>query len=50
MKEYVLRFCGILTISDKCLSAQIVNEKLNPIFDDKENIGLNVMKRAIETR
>ncbi len=48
MKEYVLRFCGILAISDKCLSAQIVNEKLNPFFDDKENIGLNVMKRAIE--
>lgn len=48
MKEYVLRFCGILAVSDKCLDAQIVNEKLNPCFNDKEYVGINVMKRAIE--
>ncbi len=48
IKEYVLRFCGILAVSDKCLDAQIVNEKLNPYFNDKEYTGLNVMKRAIE--
>lgn len=47
IKEYILRFAGILALSDKCLSAPIVNNKLKPFFFDNEKVDFKIMERAL---
>jgi hypothetical protein len=47
IKEYVLRFAGILAISDKAIDAEIKDGKLYPYFSSEETITSEHMKRAI---
>jgi hypothetical protein len=47
IKEYVLRFAGILAISDKAIDAEIKDGKLHAYFSNEETIDSGHMKRAI---
>lgn len=47
IKEYVLRFAGILAISDKAIDADVKDGKLHPFFSSEETITSDHMKRAI---
>ena len=48
IKEYVLRFCAILHLSDRVLSSVVLNGNYIVSFSSIENIQSSVMKRAIE--
>lgn len=47
IKEYILRFAGILALVDKTLDAQVKDDKLNPAYFPDEKIDSKQMERAI---
>ena len=48
IKEYILRFAGILAISDKALDSEIKDGELNCYFAKNERADKFVMERAIK--